>query len=77
MCLAVPARVTEILPNQLAKVDIEGVVREISVDLLDDVRVGDYVIVHVGYALHKLDQEEAQKTLELFEQARTILEDTK
>jgi len=50
----------------LADIELEGVVKEVSLDLVDDICVGDYVIVHVGYALAKLDEEEAQRTLALF-----------
>jgi hydrogenase expression/formation protein HypC len=64
MCLAFPARVVEIAPNQRAVVDLEGVRRDISTALLDDVHPGDYVILHVGYALSLLDREEAERTIE-------------
>jgi hydrogenase expression/formation protein HypC len=67
MCLAIPALVVEIRENDLAVVDLGGVRKEISLALVDGVRVGDYVIVHVGYALSRLDAAEAEKTLELFE----------
>lgn len=66
MCLAIPARVVELMENEGARVDLGGVRKEISLALVDDVAVGDYVIVHVGYALSKLDPEEAEKTLALF-----------
>jgi len=66
MCLAIPAQVIELRANDLAVVDLAGVKKEISLSLVDDVTVGDYVIVHVGYALNKLDPEEAAKTLALF-----------
>lgn len=66
MCLAIPARVAEIRDGDQATVDMGGVRKDISLALLDDVAVGDYVIVHVGYALNKLDPEEAEKTLALF-----------
>jgi hydrogenase expression/formation protein HypC len=66
MCLAIPARVVEIGPADQAVVDLGGVRKQISTSLIDDVAVGDYVIVHVGFALQKLDEEEAQKTLALF-----------
>lgn len=66
MCLAVPARVTDLLPGDMAKVDVGGVGKTISLALLDDVAVGDYVILHVGFALSRLDADEAQKTLALF-----------
>lgn len=66
MCLAIPARVVELRDADTAVVDLSGVQKEISLALVDDVAVGDYVIVHVGYALNKLDPEEAAKTLALF-----------
>ncbi|MCS7192518.1 MAG: HypC/HybG/HupF family hydrogenase formation chaperone [Armatimonadetes bacterium] len=66
MCLAVPALVVEILEeNQTAKVEIGGVRRNISLALLDDVKVGDWVLVHVGFAIQKVDEGEAERTLEL------------
>ena len=52
----------------MATVDVSGVQQDISIELLEDVAVGDYVIMHVGYALNKLDPEEAAKTLEAFEE---------
>jgi len=66
MCLAIPVRVVEVLPNQQAIIDLSGVRKEISTALLDRVEVGDYVILHVGYAIGKLDTEEALRTLALF-----------
>ena len=69
MCLAIPARVVEIQENDLAIVDLGGVRKDISLALVEDVAVGDYVIVHVGYALTRLDPEEAAKTLALMAEA--------
>ncbi|HUW50975.1 MAG TPA: HypC/HybG/HupF family hydrogenase formation chaperone [Sulfuricella sp.] len=66
MCLAIPARVAELLDNDNALVELGGVSKEISLALVEGVRVDDYVIVHVGYALSRLDPEEAKKTLQLF-----------
>jgi len=69
MCLALPVKVVEVGVGPVgdwAIVDLSGVKKEISLALLDDVRVGDYVILHVGYALSKLDPQEAEKTLALF-----------
>lgn len=66
MCLAIPARVVELRDNDTALVDLSGVQKEISLALVEEVSIGDYVIVHVGYALNKLDPEEAEKTLALF-----------
>ncbi|MCP5373028.1 MAG: HypC/HybG/HupF family hydrogenase formation chaperone [Hyphomicrobiales bacterium] len=72
MCLAIPARVTDLLDGDMARVDLGGVGKEISLGLVEDVAVGDYVIVHVGYALSKLDPAEAEKTLALFAQVAEI-----
>lgn len=66
MCLAIPARVTQIGDDDCARVELDGVIQEISLALVDDVVVGDYVIVHVGYALSRLDRDEAAATLALF-----------
>ena len=66
MCLALPVKVIELGADGTAIVDLDGVRKQISLALLDDVNVGDYVILHVGYALSKLDPEEAAKTLALF-----------
>ena len=66
MCLALPVRVVELLPDDMAIVDLDGVRKEVSLALVDDVAVGDYVILHVGYALQKLDVDEAEQTLALF-----------
>ncbi|WP_018992874.1 HypC/HybG/HupF family hydrogenase formation chaperone [Aromatoleum toluclasticum] len=69
MCLAIPARIVELLPGDACRVDLGGVRKEISLALVDGAEVGDYVIVHVGYALAKLDEEEAEQTLALFAEA--------
>jgi hydrogenase expression/formation protein HypC len=66
MCLAIPAKVVELREGDQAVIDLAGVRKEISLALVEGVSPGDYVIVHVGYALQKLDPGEAQKTLELF-----------
>lgn len=70
MCLALPVRVVELLPEDQGIIDLGGVRKTISLALLEDVKVGDYVILHVGYALTRLDPEEAEKTLALFAQMR-------
>ena len=66
MCLAIPARVVQLLPGLRAVVDLSGVRKEIGIDLVPDALLHDYVIVHVGYAIGKIDPEEAQRTLDLF-----------
>ncbi|KTD35049.1 hydrogenase expression/formation protein HypC [Legionella nautarum] len=66
MCLALPAQIIRLFDPQRALVNLGGIQKEISLALLDQVSEGDYVILHVGYALTKLDEEEAKKTLALF-----------
>jgi hydrogenase expression/formation protein HypC len=69
MCLAIPVQVTELLGGDMARVTLDGVSKVISLALVEEVRVGDYVILHVGYALNKLDPGEAEKTLVLLDEA--------
>lgn len=69
MCLAIPVQVKEVLPDEMAKVTIDGVSMVISTALVDDVQVGDYLVLHVGYALAKIDPEEAERTLQLIREA--------
>ncbi len=68
MCLAIPAKIVKKIGKDRAIIDIAGVEREISISLLEDVHINDYVIVHVGYAISKLDEKEAAKTLKLLEE---------
>jgi hydrogenase expression/formation protein HypC len=68
MCLAIPALVVERKDSDAAVIELDGVRKGISLALVPDTQVGDYVIVHVGYALTRLDPAEAQRTLELFAQ---------
>ena len=65
MCLALPARVMQLHDDATATVELGGVRQRVSVALLDGLRVDDFVVVHVGYALSRLDPQEAQRTLEL------------
>ena len=67
MCLAIPARIVAI-DGGMATADVGGVRKTISLALVDDIAVNDYVIVHVGYALNRLDPAEAELTLKLFRQ---------
>lgn len=71
MCLAIPAEVTKLLPDEMAVASIDGVSKEVSVALIEDLAVGDYVIIHVGYALTKIDPDEARRTLELMREHST------
>ncbi len=67
MCLGIPGKVLEIAKN-VAKVDVGGLLRDVSLDLCPDVSVGEYVLIHTGFAIQKVDEEEAKETLELLRQ---------
>lgn len=71
MCLGIPVKVIEVADSKIGKVDNQGTQISASFELLNDVRVGDWVILHAGFAISKLNEEEAQETLQLF---REILE---
>lgn len=73
MCLAIPSRITGI-DDQMATIDVDGVQRQASLLLLEDARVGDYVIVHAGFAIKKLDEEAALETLRLLREAADFAE---
>ena len=68
MCLGIPAQVVELLEPGVAKAEVSGVRREVSTVLVPEAEVGDWVLVHVGFALHTIDEDEAARTLELLEQ---------
>jgi hydrogenase expression/formation protein HypC len=70
MCLAIPGQIVEIVdePNTLARVEVAGVRRTVNVGLLDDVGPGDWVLIHVGFAISQIDEAEARATRELLEQ---------
>ncbi|MBE0476223.1 MAG: HypC/HybG/HupF family hydrogenase formation chaperone [Coriobacteriia bacterium] len=65
MCLAIPAKVTSTAENNTAAVDIMGVTRHVSLDLVPDAQVGDFVLVHAGFAIQVVDEEFAEETLQL------------
>ena len=66
MCLAIPARVVELQEGARAVVDLGGIRKGIDVSLVGDVALGEYVIVHVGFAIGRIDPEEAARTLAMF-----------
>jgi hydrogenase expression/formation protein HypC len=88
MCLAIPGKIVEIVDeeNSIAKVDVGGVKRNINIGMLskEEARVGDYVLIHVGFAMSKVDEQEAQDTLRIlkeigefdleFEQFKTVVD---
>ena len=68
MCLAIPAEITEMKDDRLATVSILGVTRDVALDLTPQARVGDYVLVHAGFAIEVVDAEYAQETIDLIKQ---------
>ena len=76
MCLAVPAKVREKSGVNLAIVDVLGVTRKVSLDLVPGTDVGDWVLVHAGFAIEKVDEQFAQETLELLRSMPYLEEDT-
>jgi len=78
MCLAVPGRVIEIRESdgtRMADLDFGGVVKQVCLEYLPDLAVGEYAIVHVGFALQRLDEESALRTLKLFEELGLLQEE--
>jgi len=78
MCLAIPGRVDEILVEgdmKIGRVNFGGVVKRVCLDYVPEIEVGDYTIVHVGFAISKIDQENAEKTLEVFRQMGMLEEE--
>jgi hydrogenase expression/formation protein HypC len=69
MCLAIPIRVEALLPDAMARVTLSGVTKTVSIALLEAVAVGDYLLIHVGYALARIDPAEAARTLALMREA--------
>jgi hydrogenase expression/formation protein HypC len=68
MCLAIPARISAIEENRMAVVDIMGVTRKVSLDLVPEAVIGDWLLVHAGFALQVIDEESANDTLDLLRQ---------
>ncbi|HBF42275.1 MAG TPA: HypC/HybG/HupF family hydrogenase formation chaperone [Desulfobacteraceae bacterium] len=74
MCLAIPSRIEKI-ENNMATIDVDGVKREASLLLLDDAKVGDYVMVHAGFAINKIDESVAMETLEILRETLVHVDD--
>lgn len=76
MCLAVPGKVTSIDDNnpelKMAKVNFNGVTKDICIEWLPDIKVGEYVLVHVGFALNKIDEDDAKETLRILKEMGDI-----
>jgi hydrogenase expression/formation protein HypC len=79
MCLAVPGKIVSIDESnpelKMAKVNFSGVSREVCIQWLDDVKIGDYVLVHVGFALNKVDEKDAEETLRILREMGDIEEE--
>ena len=75
MCLAIPAKITELGADRLATVDILGATREISLDLTPQAAVGDYVLVHAGFAIEVVDEQFAQETIDLIKEFPELAEE--
>ena len=71
MCLAIPMKLIKIEGTK-GLVELSGVKKEVSLDLLSEVMIGDYLIIHAGFAIEKLNEEEAKKTLEIWEEITQI-----
>ena len=73
MCIAIPSKIVNI-ENEIGTIDVEGVKRKVSLQLLDDANVGDYVIVHAGFALDKIDELEARRSLKTIREVASLME---
>ena len=73
MCLAIPSKIVKI-ENGMATIDVDGVRRKTSLLLVEDAGVGDYVIVHAGFALHKIDEADAMESLRILKEAAAFVE---
>jgi hydrogenase expression/formation protein HypC len=74
MCLAIPSKIVKI-ENNVATIDVDGVRREASLLLIEDPKVGDYVIVHAGFAINKINEEHALESLKLMKEAASLIFD--
>jgi len=74
MCLAIPSKIVKIEENNIATIDVDGVKRTASLLLVEDANVGDYVIVHAGFAIHKIDESIAMESLQILREAASLAE---
>ena len=74
MCLAIPSKIVEI-ENNTGTIDVDGVRRQVSLLLLEDPRVGEYVIVHAGFAINRIDEAAALESLEILREAASLLDE--
>ena len=73
MCLAIPSKIVKI-ENNMATIDVDGVTREASLLLLEDAKIGEYVIVHAGFAINRIDEVAAMETLNLLKEAAALVD---
>jgi len=74
MCLAIPAKIVSI-EDSMGTVDMAGIQKKVSLILLEEPQVGDYVIVHAGFGIHKIDEEVAMESLRILREAASLLDD--
>ena len=74
MCLAIPSKIIAI-DNGMGTVDVDGVRRDVSLLMLEDAKIGEYVIVHAGFAIHKINEEDAMESLRLIREAVSLIFD--
>lgn len=75
MCLAVPMQITELKDGGMARVEAMGATRDIAIDLTPDAQVGDYVLVHAGFAIEVVDEQYAAETLDLIKMMADLVDD--
>lgn len=76
MCLSIPSKIVEIDKDNIATVDTMGVKRQVSLDLMsDEVKIGDYILIHVGFAMSKIDEKDALDSLELYGEIVELMEE--
>ena len=76
MCLSIPSKIVEIDEDNMATVDTMGIKRQVSLDLmLDEVGIGDYILIHVGFAMNKIDEVEALQSLEVYQEILEAMEE--
>lgn len=77
MCLSIPSKIVEINEDNLAMVETMGIRRQVSLDLMgDEIKIGDYVLIHVGYAMSKIDEVDALESLKLYLEIITLMEES-
>lgn len=68
VCIAIPGKILEIDDYHMAKIDFDGIRQSVSLDMLPEAKINDYVLVHAGFAIEKVDETEAQKAIDLFKE---------